>query len=78
MNGFRIEDGQATLEVGDEPDPEWLDVEQLVREVTLATAAGEWTLRVVARPKRTVVAAVTAPPLGWTSVRPVRSPGDCP
>jgi alpha-mannosidase len=73
VNGFCIEDGVATLEVGDEPDPEWLDVEQLVREVTLATAEGEWTLRVVALPKRTVVAAVTAPPLGWTSVRPVRA-----
>ena len=30
VNGFRIEDGRAILEVGDEPDPEWLDVEQLV------------------------------------------------
>jgi alpha-mannosidase len=78
VNGFRIEDGQATLEVGDEPDPEWLDVEQLVREVTLATSAGEWALRVVARPKRTVVAAVTAPALGWTSVRPVRVQGTVP
>ena len=78
VNGFRIEKGQATLEVGDEPDPEWLDVEQLVREVTLATAAGEWTLQVVARPKRTLVAAVTAPALGWTSVRPVRSQGPVP
>ena len=73
LNGFRIENGRATLEVGDQPDPEWLDVEQLVRELTFATAEGEWTLRVVARPKRRVVAAVTAPPLGWTSVRPVRA-----
>jgi mannosylglycerate hydrolase len=82
VNGFRIEDGRATLEVGDTPDPEWLDVEQLVQEVTFATAEGEWTLRVAARPKRTVVAAVTAPPLGWTSVRPVHAqgtvPGTCP
>ena len=78
LNGFRIEGGRATLEVGDEPDPEWLDVEQLVREVTFATAEGEWTLRVVARPKRTVVAAVAAPPLGWTSVRPVRVEGTVP
>jgi len=75
LNGFRIENGRATLEVGDEPDPEWLDVEELVREVTFATAEGEWTLRVVARPKRTVIAMVTAPPLGWTSVRPVRASG---
>jgi mannosylglycerate hydrolase len=78
VNGFQIEDGRATLEVGDEPDPEWLDVEQLVREVAFATAEGEWTLRVVARPKRRVVAAVTAPPLGWTSIRPVRIPGTVP
>ena len=78
LNGFQIEDGRATLEVGDEPDPEWLDVEQLVREFTFATAEGEWTLRVVARPKRTVVAVVAAPPLGWTTVRPVRVPGTVP
>jgi mannosylglycerate hydrolase len=78
VNGFRIDEGQATLEVGDEPDPELLDVEQLVRDVTLATAKGEWTLRVAARPKRTIVAAVTAPPLGWTSVRPVRVSGSGP
>ena len=78
VNGFRIEDGRATLEVGDEPNPEWLDVEQLAREVTFATVEGEWTLRVVAQPKRTVVASVTAPPLGWTSVRPVRASGSDP
>ncbi len=82
VNGFRIEHGRATLEVGDEPDPESLDVAQLVQEVTLATAEGEWTLRVVARPKRTLVAAVTAPPLGWTSIRPVLAQetvtGTCP
>jgi len=78
VNGFRVEDGRATLEVGDEPDPEWLDVEQLVREVTLATAEGDWTLQVVAQPKRTVVAAITVPPLGWTSARPVRVSGSDP
>jgi alpha-mannosidase len=33
---------------------------------------------VVAHPKRTVVANVTAPPLGWTSVRPVHVPGTVP
>ena len=49
---------------------------------TVATADGEWHLRVVAQPKRTVAAAVPAPPLGWTSVRPVHVsgtvPGTCP
>ena len=78
VNGFRIEGREAILQVGDEPDPEFLDVEQLVGELSLATAEGEWTLRVVAQPKRTIVAAVPAPPLGWTSVRPVRVPGTVP
>jgi mannosylglycerate hydrolase len=78
VNCFRIEDGRAILEVGDEPEPEWLDIEQLAREVTFATAEGEWTLSVVAQPKRTVVASVTAPPLGWTSVRPVHVSGSDP
>jgi alpha-mannosidase len=82
VNGYRVEDGRAVLEVGDEPDPEWLDVEQLMEDLTVATADGEWRLRVVAQPKRTVAAAVPAPPLGWTSVRPVEllgsDPGTCP
>jgi mannosylglycerate hydrolase len=78
VNGYRIEDGRAILEVGDEPDPEWLDVERLMSDVTVATAEGDWNLRIAARPKRTVVAAVPAPPLGWTSVRPVRVLGTVP
>jgi mannosylglycerate hydrolase len=78
VNGYRIEDGRAVLEVGDEPDPDWLDVEQLVREVSFATAEGQWNLRVVARPKRTVVAAVPVPALGWTTVRPRHVPGSDP
>src|SRR5439155_22271386 len=45
---------------------------------TFATAEGEWNLRVAARPKRTVVAAVPVPALGWTSVRPVQVPGTVP
>jgi mannosylglycerate hydrolase len=75
VNGYRIEEGRAVLEVGDEPDPDWLDVEQLIRDVSFATAEGRWNLRVVAEPKRTVVAAVPAPALGWTTVRPRQVPG---
>ncbi len=75
VNGYRIEGGRAVLEVGDDPDPELLDIEQLVRDVAVATAEGEWQLRVAARPKRTVLAAVPAPPLGWTSVRAVPASG---
>jgi mannosylglycerate hydrolase len=78
VNGYRIEDGRAVLEVGDEPDPDWLDVEQLVREVSFATAEGQWNLRVVAKPKRTVLAAIPVPALGWTTVRPRHVPGSDP
>jgi mannosylglycerate hydrolase len=78
VNGYRIEDGRAVLEVGDEPDPEWHDVDRMMQDLTVATADGDWELRVVAQPKRTVVAAVPAPPLGWTSVRPVRVLGTVP
>jgi len=78
VNGYRVEGTRAVLEVGDEPDPEWLDVEQLMQDLTVATADGKWELRVVTRPKRTVVAAVPAPPLGWTSVQPVHVLGTVP
>jgi mannosylglycerate hydrolase len=78
LNGYRIEDGVAVLEVGDDPEPEWLDMELLVQELTLATAEGRWTLRVVAAPKRTLAANVPVPPLGWTTVRPVQVPGTVP
>ena len=71
VNGSRIEDREATLQVGDEPDPEFLDVEQLVGELSLATAEGEWTLRVVAQPKRTIVAAV--PGHRWVDQCPSRT-----
>jgi len=53
-----------------------------MQDITVATAEGSWELRVVALPKRTLLAAVPAPPLGWTSVRPKHvtgpSPDRCP
>jgi mannosylglycerate hydrolase len=78
VNGYRIEEGRAVLEVGDEPDPDWLDVEQLLREISFATAEGQWTLRVVAKPKRTILASVPVPALGWTTVRPRHVQGSDP
>ena len=71
LNGYRLDGSTVTLEVGDEPDPEWLDVDELVRELELATAEGEWTLRILAQPRRTLLAQVEAPPLGWTSLRSI-------
>jgi alpha-mannosidase len=73
LNSVRVEDGVATVEVGDEPDPERLDVDGLVDELRAATAEGDWILRVVAAPKRTVVAAVPTPSLGWISLVPRRA-----
>src|SRR5262249_56831195 len=77
LNGCRIEGGQLTLEVGETNDPRALDVARLFQEVDAATAAArsEWRVRIVARPSRTVVARVTAPPLGWISGRPVEGRG---
>jgi mannosylglycerate hydrolase len=78
LNGVAIEDRRLTLDVDDEDDPLWLDVEALRQEIETATQLGTdeiWEVRIVARPRRTVAARVPAPPLGWTSVRPVRGAG---
>src|SRR5205823_3226437 len=57
---------------------EQLDVDRLMQDLASATTEGDWTLSIVARPKRTVAAAVPAPPLGWAAVRPVRVQGSDP
>jgi mannosylglycerate hydrolase len=82
LNAYHLDevDGRRriTFEVGDEPDPLWLDVDELKREVVLAVEAlpdEPWLVRILARPRRTLVAAVPAPALGWTSVRPARAAG---
>jgi mannosylglycerate hydrolase len=78
LNGFHVEGRNVLLELGDEPDPLLLDVDELVAEITAATAKGDWILRAVGPPKRTLVAAVEAPALGWTSVRPNQVQGTVP
>jgi mannosylglycerate hydrolase len=82
LNAFDLDevDGRRriTFEVGEEPDPLWLDVDELRREVALAVQAAAdepWLVRIVARPRRTLAVAVPAPALGWTSVRPARGSG---
>ena len=71
LNGFRVEGDMITVEVAHDPDPPSLDVTELLREIALATATGEWALRIEARPRRVVAATVAVPPLGFTTVRPV-------
>ena len=79
LNGFALAERSLTLEVDDEDDPAWLDVDELRHELDAATRTApevEWQVRIVARPRRRVIANVPAPPLGWTSVVPVEGPGE--
>ena len=78
-NGYRIEGRTLTLEVDDDPDPAWLDVEELRGEVTSALRSAPsdtWQVRIVARARRTLVASIPAPALGWTAARPVEGGGE--
>jgi mannosylglycerate hydrolase len=82
LNGYAVDrvDGvrRLTFEVDEEPDPPWLDVDELEREVELATRGipdEPWQIRVIERARRTIVATVPAPALGWTAARPVRGSG---
>ncbi|MGH2418400.1 MAG: alpha-mannosidase, partial [Candidatus Limnocylindria bacterium] len=78
-NGYRIDGRTLTLEVDDDPDPAWLDVDGLRAEVTAAmrsAPAETWQVRIVARARRTLAASVPAPALGWTAARPVEDAGE--
>ncbi len=73
-NGYRIDGRTVTFEVDTEPDPVWLDVDELRSQVLAAMRAAPdemWRARIVARARRTLAASVPVPPLGWTAVRPV-------
>ncbi len=73
LNGMVIGERQVTFLVDDEDNPIWLHLEELKQELELATATDEadWEVRIAARPRRTVVAQVPVPPLGWTAFQPV-------
>jgi mannosylglycerate hydrolase len=82
-NGYTLDEAKSrtrlTLDVDDEEDPLWLDTEALQREIAIAAAAAEgetWQVRILARPRRKIVASVPASALGWTSVRPVYRDGE--
>jgi mannosylglycerate hydrolase len=77
-NGYRIDGTTLTLEVDDDPDPAWLDVDGLAAEVAAAMRAepdATWQVRIVARARRTLTASVPAPALGWTAARAVEGTG---
>jgi mannosylglycerate hydrolase len=80
INGIRIErDGDGhrlVFEIDDHPDPPHLDMDELRAEVDTAAGAAPqapWEVRVVAPPRRRLLAAVPVPALGWTAV--AASPG---
>jgi mannosylglycerate hydrolase len=64
---------RLTFEVDDHPDPPHLDMDRLRLEVETAagTAPGEqWEVRVLAPPRRRLLAMVPVPALGWTAAAP--------
>ncbi|HEY6706437.1 MAG TPA: alpha-mannosidase [Actinomycetota bacterium] len=82
VNGVTAEvvDGthRLTFEVDDHPNPPHLDMNRLRLEVE--TAAGtapdaQWEVRVVAPPRRRLLAIVPVPALGWTAAMPRRGRG---
>lgn len=71
-----------TIRVNLEADPPELDIEDLVERVTAAATTdghAEWDVRVVRPERRRLVTRVSAPGLGWVTVRPVAGdPGASP
>ena len=82
LTGFEVDRGGAgvrlTLWVGDEPDPTWLDVDELRAEIEIAARSAPdtpWELRVLAPSRRRVAAVVPVPPFGWSAVRALAACG---
>jgi mannosylglycerate hydrolase len=77
LNRMTIEERVITLEVDEEDDPIWLDLDELKHELDVTTSAeeGDWEVRIVARRRSRVVAAVPAAALGWTALLPVEGTG---
>ena len=77
LNGMTIENQRVTFHVDEEDNPIWLDIDELKHQLEVATGAEEadWEVRIVARPRTTLVAQIPTPPLGWTAVQPVHGRG---
>jgi len=78
-NGYRLDGRTITLEVDNDPDPAWLDVDGLRADVMAAMRAAPdetWRIRILARPRRTLAASVPTPALGWTAALPVEATGN--
>ncbi|MGI8830457.1 MAG: alpha-mannosidase [Candidatus Limnocylindria bacterium] len=78
-NGYQLDGRVITLEVDTDPDPAWLDVDELRADLTAAMRSApdeDWQVRIVARPRRTLAAMVPTPALGWIAARAVEGAGD--
>lgn len=82
LNGYQVHEDEGvhrlTLDVGEEPDPSSLDVDDLVLAIERATAVASdetWELVIQAEPRRMLLATVPAPALGWSALRPVPGSG---
>jgi mannosylglycerate hydrolase len=76
INAARMQHQPRSLiiELGDEPDPEWLDLHSLWEPIIAGLEAEpreQWVVRLVAAPTRRLWALLNAPSLGWRAVRPV-------
>jgi mannosylglycerate hydrolase len=73
LNGFTVDEGPTlVLDLDTEQDPAWLDIAALRSEIEAAArgqADAEWDLIFRTRPRRRLLARVSAPPLGWTGAR---------
>ena len=82
LNGFSVEPGpRLVFELDTVQDPPAIDLVELRTAVLLAAEAEEdarWEVVFRTRPRRRLVARVSAPALGWTGVRAVEGlqPGD--
>ncbi|MEO5918296.1 MAG: alpha-mannosidase [Candidatus Limnocylindrales bacterium] len=77
VNGVHIEpdavNPTVTLIVDDLPDPAVLDMDALIEGVTAATAPqpdASWELIVRGAARRSILAQVRVPPLGWATINP--------
>ncbi|MFV2064484.1 MAG: alpha-mannosidase, partial [Chloroflexota bacterium] len=83
LHGFAIGvvDGsrEVRLDVDIEPDPVWLDVEEMKRTIAEAVAGApdeSWRVRVVAAARRSLLVQVPVPPLGIAEIRAVEGGED--
>ena len=79
-NGYEIDEvagrRRLTLHVDVEPDPIYLDVDELRGDIEAALRASpqeRWSVRIMARPRRRLLARLPVPALGWTAARPIHA-----